>query len=93
MIYILQSLIIEWSKGFINLLSQYSPSQLQLPKFHNWNYHAITSITEYGAINKFTTETYESLHKEWIKNPYRMSNKRDATSQMLRTVSKKLNYH
>ena len=49
---------------------------------------------KYGAVNNFTTETYESLHKEWVKNPYRMSNKRDATSQMLRTVSKNaLNNH
>jgi hypothetical protein len=45
------------------------------------------AITEYGAINNFTTETYESLHKEFVKNPYRMSNKHNATSQMLLTVS------
>ena len=82
-----QSLTITWAEGFKKLFSSYSPSQLQLPKFHNWVYHIITSITEYGAVNNFTTETYETLHKEWVKNPYRMSNKRDATSQMLRTVS------
>ena len=85
-----QSLIIEWTKGFVKLLSSYSLSQLRLPKFHSWVYHTITSITEYDAINNFTTETYETLHKEWVKNPYRMSNKRDATSQMLRTVSRKV---
>ena len=84
-----QSLIIEWAKGFVKLLSSYSPSQLRLPKFHSWVYHTITSITEYDAINNFITETYETLHKEWVKNPYRMSNKRDATSQMLHTVSRK----
>ena len=61
---------------------------MQLPKLHNWVYHTITTITEYGAINNFTTETYESLHKEFVKNPYRISNKRNATSQMLLTVSK-----
>lgn len=45
-------------------------------------------------MNNFTTETYETLHKEWVKNPYRMSNKRDATSQMLLTVSENaLNNH
>ena len=37
-------------------------------------------------INSFTTETYEYLHKEWVKKPYRRSNKRDATLQMLNTV-------
>jgi hypothetical protein len=71
----------------VKLLSSYSPSQLQLPKLHNWLCHIIIAIKEYGAINGFTTETYESLHKEWVKNPYRRSNKRDATSQMLYTVS------
>lgn len=50
------------------------------------------TITEYGAINNFTTETYETLHKEFVKNPYRMSNRRNATLQMLQTVSKS-NYH
>ena len=27
------------------------------------------TIKEYGAINGFTTETYETLHKDAIKNP------------------------
>jgi len=61
---------------------------LQLPKLHNWVCHTIAAITDHGAINNFTTETYESLHKEFVKNPYRMSNKRNAMSQMLHTVSK-----
>ncbi|PKC54667.1 hypothetical protein RhiirA1_403473 [Rhizophagus irregularis] len=81
-----KSLIIIWAKGFKKLFSSYSVSQLQLPKFHSWVYHIISSITEYGAVNNFTTETYETLHKEYVKNPYRMSNKRDASSQMLRTL-------
>ena len=32
---------------------------------------------------------YETLYKKWVKNPYRMSNKHDVISQMLRTVSRK----
>ncbi|CAB5296747.1 unnamed protein product [Rhizophagus irregularis] len=89
-----KSLIIIWAKGFKKLFSSYSVFQLQLPKFHSWVYHIISSITEYGAVNNFTTETYETLHKEYVKNPYRMSNKRDASSQMLRTVSRDaLNNH
>ncbi|CAB4478565.1 unnamed protein product [Rhizophagus irregularis] len=89
-----KSLIIIWAKGFKKLFSSYSVSQLQLPKFHSWVYHIISSITEYGAVNNFTTETYETLHKEYVKNPYQMSNKRDASSQMLRTVSRDaLNNH
>jgi hypothetical protein len=57
-----------------------------LPKLHNWCYHVVATIKEYGAINGFTTETYEFLHKDAVKNPYRASNKRGATEQMIKTV-------
>ena len=71
----------------MKLLSPYSASQLQLPKLHNWIYHIVVTIKEHGAINSFTTETYESLYKKWVKNPYKISNQHDATSQILNTVS------
>jgi hypothetical protein len=45
------------------------------------------AIKEYGAINGFTTETYKYLHKDAVKKPYRSSNKRNATDQMIKTVS------
>ena len=45
------------------------------------------AIKEYGAINGFTTETYETLHKDAVKKPYRASNKRNAMDQMIKTVS------
>ncbi|GBB91572.1 hypothetical protein RclHR1_18950001 [Rhizophagus clarus] len=32
---------------------------------------------------------FESLHKEFVKSPYRMSNKHNAISQMLRTVQRR----
>jgi hypothetical protein len=47
----------------------------------------MTSIKEYGAINGYTTETFETLHKDSVKKPYRASNKRNATDQMIKTVS------
>ena len=33
-----------------------------------------------------TTETYETLHKSYVKNPYRMSNKKDYMKQILNTI-------
>jgi hypothetical protein len=47
----------------------------------------IDSIRSFGAINEYTTETYESLHKEYVKVPYRLSNKKDVESQIMRIVS------
>ena len=83
----MQNLILKWATLFVKLFEKYSPSELHLPKLHNWCYHIIPTIKEYGAINGFTTETYESLHKDSVKKPYRASNKRETTDQMIKTVS------
>ena len=72
---------------FVRLFKTYSQSELRFPKLHNWRYHIIAVIKEYGAINGFTTETYETLHKNAVKNPYKISNKRQPTNQMIKTVS------
>ena len=80
----------KWATLFVKLFKKYSPSELRLPKLHNWCYHIIPTIKEYGAINGFTTETYESLHKDSVKKPYRASNKRDATGQIIQAVSIRL---
>src|SRR2546429_8235878 len=85
-LFYLWELITNWAKLFVELFQEYSPSDLKLPKLHNWRYHIIASIKEYGAINGFTTETYETLHKDAVKKPYRASNKRQPTDQMIKTV-------
>ena len=51
-----------------------------------WLYHIIPTISEFNAINRSTTETYEYLHKSAVKNSYRSSNKRQATTQIIQTV-------
>ncbi|PKY21540.1 hypothetical protein RhiirB3_385745 [Rhizophagus irregularis] len=32
------------------------------------------------------TDTYETLHKNWVKNPYKMTNKKNVLDQMLKTI-------
>jgi hypothetical protein len=49
-------------------------------------YHIIDSIQSFGAINGYTTETYESLHKEYVKVPYQLSNKKDIEVQIMKIV-------
>lgn len=49
-------------------------------------YHVIDSIRSFGAINGYTTETYESLHKEYVKAPYLLSNKKDIEVQIMKIV-------
>ena len=81
-----KDLITDWVKVFIKLFKQYFRSGLRLPKLHNWVYHIVDSIKEYGAINGYTTETYEFLHKDYVKKLYKASNKREAKGQMINMV-------
>ena len=53
-------------------------------------YHIVDLIKSFGAINGFTTETYESLHKEYVKIPYRLSNKKDIEVQLMKIVCIKI---
>ncbi|RGB25020.1 hypothetical protein C1646_772326 [Rhizophagus diaphanus] len=41
---------------------------------------------KHGSVNSFTIKTFESLHKKWIKIPYRISNQYNTTLQMLNTT-------
>jgi hypothetical protein len=84
---ITQNAINNWADLFVDLFRQYSPSGMKLPKLHSWIYHIVDTVREYGAINKYTTETYESLHKSYVKIPYRLSNKKDVEKQMMQTVN------
>ena len=61
---------------------------MKLPKLYSWIHHIILSIRLYGAINGFISETYESLHKNYVKQPYRMSNKKNIEMQLMQIVSK-----
>ena len=79
--------IYEWSQRFINIFQDNSSSELKLLKLHSWVHHIINSIKFFGAINGYTTETYESLHKEYVKNLYWLNNKRNIETQMMKMVS------
>jgi hypothetical protein len=84
---ITQNAINNWADLFVDIFRQYSPSHMKLPKLHSWIYHIVDTVREYGAINGYTTETYESLHKFYVKIPYRLSNKKDVEKQMMQTVN------
>jgi hypothetical protein len=60
---------------------------MKFPKLHSWIYHIVDTIREFGAINGYTTETYESLHKSYVKIPYRLSNKKNVENQIMQTVN------
>lgn len=76
-----------WAQRFIKIFQPLSTSKLKLPKLHSWIYHIISSIRNYGALNGYTSETYESLHKNYVKQPYRLSNKKDIEIQLIQKVS------
>ena len=67
--------------------SIYLPFRSEVAQTTLWIYHIIDSIRMYGAINGYTTETYETLHKDFVKIPYRSSNKKNVETQLLQIVS------
>jgi hypothetical protein len=73
-----------WALGFLEIFKKYSPSNLNLPKLHTWLMHTNSSIKKFGAINGYTTETYENLHKYYVKDPYKLSNKKNEMKQILK---------
>ncbi|RHZ84146.1 hypothetical protein Glove_85g148 [Diversispora epigaea] len=84
-----QKAINDWGDLFIKLFQNISNSHLKFPKLHSWIYHIVDTIRKYGAINGYTTETYESLHKTYVKIPYRLSNKKEVEKQIMENVNKK----
>lgn len=84
---IFQVAIKQWADLFIKLFRHFSPSDMKLPKLHSWIYHIVDTIREFGEINGYTTETYEALHKTYVKIPYRLSNKKDVEEQMMKNVN------
>src|SRR5436853_7417404 len=76
--------ITEFCQAFVKIFSEYSPSQCKIPKLHVLRYHVIPSIQLYGSMNGMSTETYETLHKTNVKNPYRMTNKRNYVPQIVK---------
>ncbi|KAF0539799.1 hypothetical protein F8M41_006743 [Gigaspora margarita] len=65
-----ENLIINWAQQFINIFQTYTLLELKFPKLYSWVYHTINLIRKYGTLNEFSTETYESLHKYFVKAPY-----------------------
>ncbi|RIB10543.1 hypothetical protein C2G38_2205808 [Gigaspora rosea] len=63
----------------------YEQCRGQLLKLHAWCYHIVPAVEEYRSINSMTTETYETLNKDYIKISYHMSNKKDYMKQILKT--------
>ncbi|RIA80034.1 hypothetical protein C1645_839407 [Glomus cerebriforme] len=43
----------------------------------------VPTIHKYGVLNRLSTETYETLHKFYVKNPYRLSNRKDMMQQLI----------
>ncbi|PKK56506.1 hypothetical protein RhiirC2_721821 [Rhizophagus irregularis] len=89
-----QEMIMNWAKEFIFLFMPIVNTEMKYPKLHNWYFHIVDAIREYGAINGFTTESYELLHKFCVKIPYRMTNRNNVTPQIINMVCRDsiLNY-
>ncbi|KAF0504555.1 zn-finger domain-containing protein [Gigaspora margarita] len=82
-----KNLIINWAQQFINIFQTYFLSKLKFPKLYSWVYHTINLIREYG-LNGFSTETYESLHKDFVKALYYLIIKQNIEIQIMKMVQR-----
>ena len=51
------------------------------------NFFLVSAIHKYGALNGLSTETYETLYKYYVKNPYCLSNRKNVLRQLVNSVS------
>ncbi|KAF0369726.1 hypothetical protein F8M41_013436 [Gigaspora margarita] len=72
----------------INIFQAYSLSELKFPKLHSWVHYIIDLIRKYGTLNGFSTKTYESLHKDFVKASYYLTNKQNIEIQIMKMVQK-----
>ncbi|KAF0407955.1 zn-finger domain-containing protein [Gigaspora margarita] len=77
-----------WAKQFVNIFQEFSSSRLKFPKLQLWVYYTTDLIKKYGPLNRFSTETYESLHKDFVKSPYYLTNKKDIEIQILKMIQR-----
>ncbi|RHZ77337.1 hypothetical protein Glove_180g64 [Diversispora epigaea] len=81
----LSEVYIKWNKMYMMSRSEIF-TESDLKNFQI--YHIFESIRQFGAINGYTTETYESLHKDFVKIPYQMSNKKNVEDQIMKTLKR-----
>ena len=77
-------MITNWAQQFVKVFQNYS--EFKYPKLHSWIYHITELIKKYGSLNGFSTETYESLHKDFVKTPYYLTNKQNIETQIMKLV-------
>ncbi|KAF0481613.1 zn-finger domain-containing protein [Gigaspora margarita] len=49
----------------------------------------IAAIRKYGVLNSLSTETYKTLHKTYVKNLYRSSNRKNIMQQLIKAIKRK----
>ncbi|RHZ80607.1 hypothetical protein Glove_134g19 [Diversispora epigaea] len=76
-----------FSKGLQSIVRLTANDRLEIFKESDLEkfqiFHIVDTIWEYRAINRYTTETYESLYKSYVKTPYHLNNKKDVEKQII----------
>ena len=67
---LIQKLTKSWAEKFIPLFKSCSTTELKLPKLYSWIYHTSDLIKKYGCLNGFSTKTYKSLYRDFVKILY-----------------------
>ncbi|RGB29967.1 hypothetical protein C1646_712462, partial [Rhizophagus diaphanus] len=68
------------------IFSPLSTTDCSFLKLYSWRYHAVPAIRKYDTLNRLSAETYETLHKSYVKNLYQSSNRKNVMQQLVNAV-------
>ncbi|RHZ67247.1 hypothetical protein Glove_302g12 [Diversispora epigaea] len=83
---------LKWNKMYLLLRKEnYKESDITRlqESINKWVFHICSSICEFGVINGYTTETYESLHKDYVKKSYKLTNKKEIEKKIMKIIHHK----
>ncbi|RIA81628.1 hypothetical protein C1645_836680 [Glomus cerebriforme] len=77
MIFVVNNLYNKNTKNKENFINNKRLAEL----YEKWN-----EMRSFSTINSYTTEIYKSFHKDYIKIPYWLSNKKDIKNQIIKII-------
>ncbi|RHZ69750.1 hypothetical protein Glove_279g46 [Diversispora epigaea] len=84
----LSEVYVKWNEIYL-LSRQETFKESDLKNFQEAIEKWVNLFIKLFAINGYTTETYEALHKTYVKIPYCLSNKKDVEEQIMKTIRRK----
>jgi hypothetical protein len=84
----LSAALLNWHTHKAAFIKAGTRTHIRIPKFHMLE-HYVSSIKEFGTTDNYSTELFERLHIDLVKNAWAASNRRDAFPQMAKWLDRR----